>query len=105
MNQGQNTPGGEGARQVNYDASAFLDAPIELLREQALARGKVGSPACTLIARMFRIVAVQMVFGGSRLPGHHGKGPGAPPTGLSKAEAAQRASDLLDLADDLDGLG
>jgi hypothetical protein len=105
MSQGKSTPGGEGARQVNYDASAFLDAPIELLREQALARGKRGSPACTLIAKMFRIVAIELVFGGHQPTNPARKGRGHLPPGFSMGEAAQRATDLLDLADDLDGLG
>jgi hypothetical protein len=101
MTNGQNSQGdGEAARR-SFDCSAFLDAPIELLREQALARGSKG---VLLIAKMFRIVAVQMVFGSKRLPENNGQG-FSPPAGMSRSEVARRACDLLDLADELDGLG
>jgi hypothetical protein len=101
MTDGSNSPGSEGAARKSFDCSPLLDAPIELLREQALARGPEG---VGFIAKMFRIVAVQMVFGSKRLSENNGQG-FAPPPGMSRAEVSQRASDLLDLADELDGLG
>lgn len=94
-------PGADRPRQVSVDANHFLEAPIELLRETALARSR-HSGACALMARMFRLVAYGLMFGGS---GSGSRGTGYLPPGMTVKQAAQRAVDLLDLADEIDGLG
>lgn len=87
-------------RSVDFDIGPLLEMPIELLREIAFAAGAPGSTGGVLMAKILRAVSYLLMYGHALPGGRTGK----LPSGLTHAQAMERATELLDLADELDGL-
>lgn len=101
MSTHQDGSGGVRPRNITLEAHAFVYAPIELLRKRALESGGPGSEVCAMVARLARLVAHGLMFGSVM---NSVRGRGRIPDGMTAREAANRAADLLDLSDELDGL-
>lgn len=93
-------PSGRPARNVDFDATPLLDAPMGVVREFAAEVGEPGSSNGIFMSKLLRVVACGLMAECSRI----GRGTEPLPAGLTISQASLRATELLDLADELDGL-
>lgn len=87
-------------RSLDFDIGPLLEMPSELLREVAFSSGAPGSVGGVTFAKILRAVSYLLMYGYA-LPGGR---TGTLPSRLTHGQAMERATEFLDLADELDGL-
>lgn len=94
------TPDPGAPRQVTRDLTPLLEMPIEFLREEIHACLVPGTTDATNMSKVFAVLAGALMYGKTRPDGTRKR-----VDRLTRAQAARRAVEFLEIAEWLDGLG